>query len=170
MHETQEDLAILQTLLEDSAARAGKFLRESFQIPERSLSADQLAGLFQGLNTVALGTATRSGAPRVAPISALFYRGFFYIPSTAAAARTRMLQANPELSLTYFKDTSLAVILHGRGEVIEAKDSMFPLLEKLQVEHGGSSPREWGEGVFIRVVPRVLYTYAEEPANIPGLR
>ncbi len=60
---TQEDMTALQDLLDECVARAGPFLRESFEIPERSLTAGQLMNCLQGLNTVALGTATRTGAP-----------------------------------------------------------------------------------------------------------
>jgi hypothetical protein len=74
MRETAADLQRLQTLLDDSVERASTFLRSSFQMPEHSLSAAQLVAHLQGSLTIALGTVTARGEPRVAPISALFLR------------------------------------------------------------------------------------------------
>ena len=73
MRETAEDLQRLQTLLDDSIDRAGPFPRRSFEMPEHSLSAGQLAGHLQGSFTLALATVTARGEPRVAPIGALFF-------------------------------------------------------------------------------------------------
>lgn len=81
MRETPEDLGELQSLLERSIEQAGPFLRSSFEMPEHSLNAQQLANHLQGLPTVAMATVTARGEPRVAPISAIFYRGRFHIPT-----------------------------------------------------------------------------------------
>ena len=43
MHEMPEDMQRLQALLDRSIERAGAFLRRWFEMPERSLSAGQLA-------------------------------------------------------------------------------------------------------------------------------
>jgi hypothetical protein len=64
VHETAAELERLQRLLDESAERAGPFLRSSFQIPERSLSAGQLAERLPGPLTVALATTTARGEPR----------------------------------------------------------------------------------------------------------
>lgn len=58
MHETPDDLTRLQALLDASIAKAGLFLRESFEMPVRSLSAAQLAGALQDIVYVALATVT----------------------------------------------------------------------------------------------------------------
>ena len=98
MRETPADLERLQALLDRSIEGAGPFLRSSFEMPEHSLSAAQLAGHLQGSLTVALATTTARGEPRVAPISALFVGGEFCLPSVAQAARTRHLVARPAAS------------------------------------------------------------------------
>ncbi|MGO9885012.1 MAG: pyridoxamine 5'-phosphate oxidase family protein, partial [Solirubrobacteraceae bacterium] len=83
MRETAGDLERLQALLDDSIAVASPFLRSSFEMPEHSLSAQQLAVHLQGSLTVALATVTRRDEPRVAPINALFFRGSFHVPTVA---------------------------------------------------------------------------------------
>ena len=100
MHETTDDLTNLQQLLDDSVERATPFLRRSFEMPDRSLSAQRLAEQLQGSLTVALATVTARGEPRVAPINALFYRGTFHIPTVAESARARHLAKRPAAIVT----------------------------------------------------------------------
>lgn len=160
MQETAGDLKRLQRLLDDSVEQASGFLRSSFEMPERSLSAEQLVARLEGSLTVALGTVTARGEPRVAPISAFFLRAAFYVPTVAEAARTRHLASRPAASLTYFEHTSLAVIAHGSVEIIPAEHPAFDELDATQLALGRQSPREWqGHAVYLHFEPRVLYTY-----------
>ena len=164
MRETPQDLERLQTLLDRSIEQATPFLRSSFEMPEHSLSAAQLAGHLHGSLTVALATTTARGEPRVAPIGALFVHGSFHVPSVAQAARSRHLTARPAASLTYFEGTDLAVIVHGRATIIDAAHPDFAELDALQVQAGAESPREWsGDAVYLRLEAERLFTYAREP-------
>ncbi|HEX6796530.1 MAG TPA: pyridoxamine 5'-phosphate oxidase family protein [Ktedonobacterales bacterium] len=163
MHETPDDLTCLQALLDASIAQAGPFLRASFEMPAHSLSAAQLAGALQGMVHVALATVTAKGEPRVAPIGALFYRGTFYIPTTANAARTRHIRQRPAVSLTCFRDNGFALILHGRASVVAPDDPTFATLDAQHQASGDSSVLAWGEGVYLFIEPDVLYTYARDP-------
>ncbi len=168
LREAAEDMERWQALLDRSIERAGPFLRESFRMPEHSLSAPQLVRLLDGIVTVALATATARGEPRVAPTGALFYRGRFYIPTVAGAARTRHVRARPPVSLTHYTGNELAVIVHGSAAIIPPGEPEFDALEALHREVVGVSVREWGEGVYLRVDPDVVYTYAREPEQYPG--
>jgi Pyridoxamine 5'-phosphate oxidase len=164
MRETAADLERLQALLDESVERAGPFLRSSFEMPEHSLSAAQLAGHLQGSLTVALATTTARGEPRVAPIGALFVHGSFHVPSVAQAARSRHLAARPAASLTYFEGNDLAVIAHGRVTIVDTADPDFGEIDALQVQSGAESPREWsGDAVYLRLEADRLFTYAREP-------
>jgi hypothetical protein len=93
VNEAAADLERLQAVLDSSIEGAGPFLRSSFEMPEHSLSAEQLVVHLQGSLTVALATVTARGEPRVAPINALFVHGAFCVPSVAQAARARHLAA-----------------------------------------------------------------------------
>jgi Pyridoxamine 5'-phosphate oxidase len=162
-----QDLERLQELLTASIERAGGFLRGAFQIPERSLSATQLAGVLDAYPTVALATTTSKGEPRVAPTNAIFYRGAFQVPTVAASARARHVEKRPAVSLAYYQGSNLAVIVHGRAVALGHDHPDFVELDDLQREYG-ESPTEWGEGVFLRVEADVLYTYASEPRRYLG--
>ncbi len=63
LDENPQDLRRLQDLLDASVERAGSFLRSSFEMPERSLSAAGLVGALDGPLTVALATTTARGNP-----------------------------------------------------------------------------------------------------------
>lgn len=168
MRETPADLQRLQTLLDDSIKRASSFLRSSFEMPDHSLSARQLAAHLQGALTVALATVTARGEPRVAPISALFLRGQFYLPTVAEAARAQHLARRPGASLTYFEGTAFAVIAHGQAAIIGADHPDFTDLDATQVASGNQSVREWqGHGVYLQLQPATLYTFAREPGRYP---
>jgi Pyridoxamine 5'-phosphate oxidase len=159
MRETAGDLERLQRLLDDSIGRASPFLRSSLEMPECSLSAEELAARLDGSLTVALATVTARGEPRVAPINAFLLRAAFYVPTVAEAARARHLARRPAASLTYFEGTELAVIAHGRVAIIGGEDPAFAELDATQVGLGRRSPREWsGRGVYLKLEPSSLYT------------
>jgi hypothetical protein len=164
MKETADDLTWLQGLLERSIERAGAFLRSSFEMPEHSLSAAQLVRYLDGIPTVALATVTAQSEPRVAPIGAVFWRARFHIPTVATAARTRHLRARPAVSLTYYAGNDLAVLVHGRASIVMPDDALFGDLDVYhRSQSGGQGVNDWGEGVFLRIEPDVLYTYARYP-------
>ena len=166
MRESPTDIQQLQTLLDDSIKRASAFLRASFEIPEHSLSATQLAAHLQGSLTVALATVTARGEPRVAPISALFVRGRFCVPTVAEAARARNVARRPGVSVTYFEGTALAVIAHGQATIIDAEHPDFADLDATQIASGNQSVSEWqGHGVYLRLQPTSLYTFARDPGQ-----
>jgi hypothetical protein len=161
MRESAADLQRLQALLDRSIEQASPFLRSAFEMPQRSLSAEQLVAALDGGLTVALSTVTGRGEPRVAPISAFLLRATFYVPTVAEAARARHLARRPGVSLTYFEGTRLAVIAHGQAAIIGADDARFAGLDAVQVECGNESPLTWsGTGVFLEVTPTTLFTYA----------
>lgn len=170
MHETPEDAAHLQALLDRSIERAGAFLRSSFEMPEHSLSAAQLTRYLVGKQNVALATTTAKGAPRVAPIGLFFYRGQFFIPTVATAARTRMVAARPAVSLTHFVGDDLAIIAHGTATIIPVDHPAFAGLEAIQraASPSGQSLRDWGEGVYLRVEAETLVTFARYPEQFPA--
>jgi hypothetical protein len=168
MHETPEDMQRLQGLLDKSIERAGAFLRSSFQMPEHSLSAGQMTRYLQGIQNVAFATTTAKGEPRVAPIGSLFYRGRFHIPTVATAARTRMVTARPAVSLTHFVGDDLAIIAHGSATIIPVDHPDFAAVEEMQRAANGSSVRDWGEGVYLRVEAETLVTFARYPDQFPA--
>lgn len=159
MRERSEDVAALQALLERSIAEAGPFLRSSFQIPQCSMSAEQVVECFARVVVVAFATVTKAGSPRVAPIGALFWRGQFHIPTTLEAARTRHVLARPAVSLAWYDGIDRAAIVHGSADALDASHTDFAELDELHRELTGASVTEWGSGAYLRVVAEQFFTF-----------
>lgn len=166
MHETGEDLQWLQAVLDASITKASRYLRASFQMPDHSLSAEQLVRYAQGVITVALATVNARGEPRVAPIGALLYHGRFALPTTMETLRVRHIIKQPAVSLTHFAENGLALIVHGHARILTPPQPAFAPLERLQRELRHVSPRDWGEGAYVLVEPDLLYTYARNPERL----
>src|SRR5436305_9287738 len=163
MRETPADIERLQALLDHSIERAGALLRRSFQMPEHSLTAQQLIDCWLDVQTVALATVTTRGEPRIAPIGSLLYRGEIYLPTVATAARTRHVMKRPAVSLTLFRDNELAIIVHGYAAIISPDHADFATLENLLYASTHTQAGEWGEGVYLHIQAEAIYTYNRHP-------
>lgn len=167
MHETEADMRKLQEHMDLSIRQAGPFLRKAFQLPHRSLNAQQIVRHFHGLHTVAFATSTSQGVPRVSPVLAILYRGEFYIPTVKNALRTRHVLQRPEVSLTGYLGNEFAIIVHGKAEVVEQADEQYSILEELHRSYADESASDWGTGVYLRIDPLQVFTYAKDPSVYP---
>jgi hypothetical protein len=121
VHETPDDLAVLQRLLDESHARAGSHLRAIVDDVHRVGAAD-LARLLTGVNVLDVATVTAGGEPRVAPVDGIFYRGRWYFGSSTDSARFRHLRRRSAVSACHTRGEELAVIVHGRATMISLDD------------------------------------------------
>ncbi|MCU0504553.1 MAG: pyridoxamine 5'-phosphate oxidase family protein [Chloroflexi bacterium] len=162
MHETPEDLAWLQDLLDGSRSAAGPHLREVFADDLR-LTAVETAALLDGMRVVALATASAAGEPFVAPVDGILYRGRLHFGSSHDALRTRHLAERPAVSAAWIDDERHAVVVHGRAVPVSLDDPAEAGLRACLVEVYG--PR-FGEGwidwaassaVYHRIEPRRMY-------------
>jgi hypothetical protein len=112
MNETDADLEELQRRLDESAAAGGAHLRKIFE-DERRPSAAELCAHFEGIVEVHLACTTADGAPLVAPIDAIFFRGHLWIGLPAASVRAGLVRRDPRVSVSS-NERGLAVIVHGR--------------------------------------------------------
>jgi Pyridoxamine 5'-phosphate oxidase len=120
VHETPEDLAALQRLLDESDARAGAHLR-SIITPERRLTAQQLSQRLTGMRLLAPATVTADGRPIVGPVDGIFFRGAFHFGSSPTSLRFRHIRARPQVSATHLPGEELAVTVHGRAVELDMK-------------------------------------------------
>ena len=98
MHETAEDLASLQQLLDASYASAGEHLLR-IHTPERRLTAEQVAERLPGMRLLALATSTADGRPIVGPVDSIFFRGAFVFGSSPDSVRFRHIRARPAVPI-----------------------------------------------------------------------
>ncbi|HYC26652.1 MAG TPA: pyridoxamine 5'-phosphate oxidase family protein, partial [Nitrososphaerales archaeon] len=131
MFETEAELEALQALMDESFRRSGEQLRSVYG-PEEHLDAAQLSG-FKGVRLVAVATLNSKGEPRVAPRSAAFLHGSFYLAVNSKSVTARRLLANHTMSFTYYEN-KLLILGHGtafplpRGS--QAFESVRPEWEK----------------------------------------
>ncbi len=118
MYETDEDLATLRRLLDDSYAAAGPHLRRIITA-ERRLPAEEVASRLQGMSLLALATVTADGRPIVGPVDGIFYRGAFHFGSAPDSVRFRHIHRRPHVSATHLPGEELSVTVHGRAVPID---------------------------------------------------
>jgi nitroimidazol reductase NimA-like FMN-containing flavoprotein (pyridoxamine 5'-phosphate oxidase superfamily) len=120
MHETDDDLAGLQDLLDRSYAGAGPHLLR-IHTSERRLTAEQVAERLQGMVLLALATTTADGRPIVGPVDGVFHRGEFYFGSSPDSVRFRHIAKRPRVSATHLPGEELAVTVHGTAVPIDVR-------------------------------------------------
>ena len=118
MHETPDDLAALQELLDRSYALAGPHLLR-ITTPERRLNAEQVAERLTGMRLLALATVTADGRPIVGPVDGIFLHGAFHFGSSPDSVRFRHIAARPQVSATHLPGEELAVTVHGRAVPVD---------------------------------------------------
>jgi hypothetical protein len=114
MHETAEDLDVLQQLLDRSFAVAGSHLL-SIITPERRVGASELVTRLTGMTLLVLATVTADGRPICGPVDGVFYRGAFHFGSSPDSVRFRHILARPQVSATHVPAEEFAVTVHGRA-------------------------------------------------------
>jgi uncharacterized pyridoxamine 5'-phosphate oxidase family protein len=124
VHETAEDLAELQRLLDRSYAGAGRHLLR-IHSPERRLNAEQIAERLQGMVLLALATSAADGRPVVGPVDGIFFRGAFHFGSAPDSVRFRHIAKRPQVSATHLPGEELAVTVHGRAEPVDISAGPF---------------------------------------------
>src|SRR3954454_9461394 len=120
MHETPEDLAALQDLLDRSYAAAGPHLLR-IHTAERRMTATEVAGALPGMRLLALATSTADGRPIVGPVDGMFYRGAFHFGSSPDSVRFRHLRVRPQVSATHLPGEQLSITVHGRAAPVDVR-------------------------------------------------
>jgi nitroimidazol reductase NimA-like FMN-containing flavoprotein (pyridoxamine 5'-phosphate oxidase superfamily) len=118
MRETEEDLAALQRLLDDSYAASGPHLRRIITA-ERRLAAEEVASRLDGMTLLALATVTADGRPIVGPVDGIFYRGAYNVHSFPPRRSSDLIRRRPHVSATHLPGEELAVTVHGRAVPID---------------------------------------------------
>jgi hypothetical protein len=118
MHETPEDIAALQEVIDRSYAGAGAHLLRIHD-PERRLSAQQLSERLTGMCLLTLATVTADGRPIAGPVDGIFYRGAFHFGSSPDSVRFRHIRNRPQVSAVHLPGEELAVTVHGRAVPVD---------------------------------------------------
>ena len=143
MHETAEDIAALQRLLDESYASAGEHLK-SIHYADNRLSAEDVCARLKGVCVLDLATVSPSGAPFVAPVDGLFLRGKFWFGSAATSQRFRHIRANSRVSAAHTIGEKLSFLVHGTAHEANAVSGEFDYVRDYCLEVYGPGYAEWG--------------------------
>lgn len=165
MHETSEDLAGLQRLMDASYAGSTSHLREIVAGDHR-LDARQVVDALTGMKVLSLATVTAAGEPRVSAVDGHFLRGRWTFGTDGRAAKARHVQARPAVSAAHVDGERLGVFCHGRAVRLSPDDSDWEATISHWSEHYGSDPTTWGEDVrMYRIEPTWFVGYGGAQAT-----
>lgn len=168
MHESERELVELDELLTRSAASSGEHLRTAFD-QERRLDAAALSAALQGIFEMHLAVLSGSGAPLVAPVDGIFFRGRVWFGLPARSLRAKLVRWDARVSAS-FNDPPRAFIVHGTA--VEAPESASEtrefgdLVRRLYGDLYGPAWLDWFEGLdhsgsFTgHIEPRVMFAKA----------
>jgi uncharacterized pyridoxamine 5'-phosphate oxidase family protein len=162
VHETPDDLKVLEELLERSYASAGEHLL-SIHTPNWRISAEKVCELLTGMCVLNLATVDGKGRPLVSPVDGMFYRGHFWCGSSPSSARARHIAKRPDVSASHTRGEELAVIVHGKALVVDKtaerslgfKDYAVSIYGKASIEHFWK-----GDAVYWEIEPRKMFALA----------
>jgi nitroimidazol reductase NimA-like FMN-containing flavoprotein (pyridoxamine 5'-phosphate oxidase superfamily) len=164
MHETPEDLAALQALLDRSMDGAGDHLKRIITA-ERRLTAAEVVERLTGMRLLALATATADGRPIVGPVDGIFLHGAFHFGSAPDSVRFRHIRARPHVSATHLPGEELAVTVHGRAVPVDVNApegaELRQTLLDIYVPRYGESWAEMLESgaVYARIDAERMFTF-----------
>lgn len=162
-HETPEDLAELQRLLDSSHSSAGAHLQRIFS-DERRVPAAELPERLKGAQVLALATVTARGEPRVAPVDGHLYRGKIWFGSAPDSMRFRHIRARPAVSGAITHGEEFALVVHGVAHEINYEEPEHEGFRDYLTEvYGGTS---WARGnPFAWIEASKMFTFGGVQSN-----
>lgn len=150
MRETDDDMARLQQLLDDTYARAGGHLKEIHTDYAR-LTAAELVARYTGMKVAVVATVSADGRPFTAPVDSFLYRGEVCFGTAQTALRARHLAANPAVSATWVDGESDVVTVHGTVRVLDlaGADAGF---DDVTREHYGTAWGDWPDAPAVYAI------------------
>lgn len=173
MHETEEDLAWLQALLDRSYEHAGNHLR-SITTPARRIPATELTELLRGVQIIDLATVTADGRPRVGPVDGLFFRSRFYFSSSKTSFRYRHLTVRPHVSAAHTRGEEMSLVVHGAAQMFSLDDPKHEEFKQycyeVYVPRYGEGWKKFALGsdiFFARINPELMFTFRMDQPRLP---
>jgi nitroimidazol reductase NimA-like FMN-containing flavoprotein (pyridoxamine 5'-phosphate oxidase superfamily) len=173
MHETTDDIAWLQSVLDRSYDAAGEHLR-SITTPVRRIPAEELSAILGGVQIIDVATVTAAGTPRVGPVDGLFYRGRLYFGSSRTSLRYRNLLTRPQVSAAHTRGEELGVVVHGTARLFALTDpgaaEFRAYCHEVYVPRYGEAWAEFGDrpDIFYACIePEKMFTFRMDTPRLP---
>lgn len=169
VHESPEELAALQALLDASLTRATSHLRSI--VTGRSMTARQLSQVLTGMCTLSVATTTATGEPRISGADGHFLHGRWHFGTAPGAAKARHLAARPAASVAHIRGENLGVFAHGTVETLNPRGAQpaSDWAELLAYFKGfyGEDAFDWeNDVVYYRLHPHWMTAYAPDIATL----
>lgn len=163
MHETTEELAELDALLDASFASAGSHLTGIIS-PPRRLRASELCEYLVGVKHFVVATVTATGAPRCSAVDTLFLHGRLWFSTSATSAKSRHLEHRGAVSAAHVVGDDVGVFVHGSARIVRGASEEAATLAPFWHEVYGATPEDWVDAPhdarYVQILPSALYTYA----------
>jgi hypothetical protein len=163
MFETPLELASLDTLLDESFARAGAHLTEIIS-PERRLTAVDLVRYLVGVRHLVVATVSAVGEPRCSAVDGLFLHGRFWFTTGASSVKAVHLERRTALSAAHVVGDEVGVFVHGRARVVRGGPGEADELRHYWTEVYDSAPENWvstpEDARYVEIVATSMYSYA----------
>lgn len=171
MYETEDDVARVQRLLDETYAGIGEHMK-SIHTPDRRVAAADLGPILRGVRVLDLATVTANCEPRVGPVDGLYFHGRFWFGSGEDSMRFRHIRKRPQVSACHTVGETFAVIVHGTAVEIdimaaEHADYLAYLREVYPTWdewHLADTPP------YAFIEPTRMYAYAFEPSVVEQLK
>jgi hypothetical protein len=118
VRESEADLRELQQRLDESYDSAGEHLRSIFD-GEHRLTAREVVDELDGIFEFHLATVAGGGAPLVAPLDGIFFKGKIWFGLPKRSVRAPLVRREPRVSASYTKGSSFALIVHGTARELD---------------------------------------------------
>jgi len=159
MHETPEQTARLQTLIDRSYETAGEHLL-SIHIPEWRLGAAEICEELQNVCVLDLATVSPAGKPVVAPVDGLFLHGQFWFGSSQKSQRFHHIRRNNNISAAHTRGEELSILIHGLAHEIDTATGEYDHLREYCREVYGQNYDSfdfWGKEPFAWIEAQRMY-------------
>jgi hypothetical protein len=158
MHETPEELATLQQLIDASFAAASDHLRAIME-PQRRLTAERIIAEVPSPAVLNVATVTRRGEPRLSALDGHFLHGRWYVTTAGNSPKAKQIAARSAVSASYTPRDGYGIFCHGDATMVEGDERQMLIDHCTRVY--GRSPETFGEGIaYVRIQPKWFVGFA----------
>jgi hypothetical protein len=164
MHETAEERAALQELIDTSFAGASAHLRGIME-PQRRLTAEQVIADIPSPAVLNLATVTRRGEPRLSAVDGHFLHGRWYFTTAGDSPKAMQIATRAAVSASYTPRDGYGIFCHGHASSVDGDERQMLIDHCTRVY--GRSPETFGEGIaYLRIDPNWLVGFAFSDAEM----
>lgn len=122
LHWSDGERKHIDSVMARSRDSAGDAARETFDRPDRHMSAVEFVRFWNQTKVKAMATVGRRGDPHIAPIHAAFEHGILRTTIYVNAVRRDDIRRNPQVALSTWGPGGAAAIVYGRATEVPGSE------------------------------------------------